>query len=79
MHRWEKDEEEAVVVGRIMPGRLRVRLSSGEELTARLSGFLWFRQVDPSVGAQVRIVRGLQGPEPATIVYCGREAPGWSA
>ena len=78
MHRWEHDDEEAVVVGRITTGRWRVRLSSGEEVTARVSGFLWFRQVDPPVGAVVRIVRDPQGLESATIVHCRGDAPGWA-
>ena len=76
MHRSGDDEEEAVVVSRVMAGRWRVRLESGEEITAGVSGFLWFRQVDPSVGDVVRIVRASTGPERATIVHCGGKALG---
>lgn len=70
MDEWYSDEEEGVVLGRVTPNRWRVRLGSGEEVTARVSGFLWFRRSDPVIGSRVHVVRGDGTVLPATIVRC---------
>ncbi|MGH7510077.1 MAG: hypothetical protein ACREMZ_11480 [Gemmatimonadales bacterium] len=70
MYHWQSDEEEGVVVGRVPPNRWRVQLASGEEVTARISGFLWFRRTDPVIGARVRIAHGDGTVLPATIIRC---------
>ena len=68
MHVWEDDGESGVVTARMEAHRWRVRTSSGEELMARVSGFLWFCRAEPVVGARVRIVRSVGESDLATII-----------
>lgn len=69
MAEWMTDEEDAVVTAWHEQGRCTVRTANGTEMEARISGFLWFRNVEPPVGASVRVC----GPDErgvATIVAC---------
>ena len=69
---WLPEEEDGIVVAQLPDGRCRVQTASGHEVVARVSGFLWFRRVEPAIGSRVRITRPLDEARPFVITMCAR-------